>query len=150
MGRVTFANESIQSCSCGPPCWGRVTHICVSKIIFIGSGNGFWWHYLNQWRNIVDCTLGNKLQWNFNRDQYVFIQEKAFEAVVGKLVSISFQPQWRKMCFLNSFHHKNLGTIFYLDVRNEIWLPNYIVTVKDLLWLPHSHPDSRKKYSWNF
>ena len=32
-------------------------------------------HYLNQCWNIVNWTLGNTFQWNFYRNQYIFIQE---------------------------------------------------------------------------
>ena len=45
-------------------------------------------HYLNQCWNIVDSTLGNKLQWNFNRNSNIFIQENAFKNVVCELASI--------------------------------------------------------------
>ena len=45
-------------------------------------------HYLNQCRNIVDWTLRNKLQWNFKRNSYIFIQENAFENVVWKMAAI--------------------------------------------------------------
>ena len=45
-------------------------------------------HYLNQWWNIVNRTLRNKLQWNFNKNSYIFIEENAFENVVWKMVSI--------------------------------------------------------------
>ena len=45
-------------------------------------------HFLNQCWNIVNWTLGNKLQWNFNRNSSIFIQEKAVENVVCKMVSI--------------------------------------------------------------
>ena len=38
-------------------------------------------HYLNQCWNIVNWTLGKKLQWNLNRNLYIFIQENAFENV---------------------------------------------------------------------
>ena len=41
-------------------------------------------HYLNRCWNIVNLTLGNKIQWNLNRYLYVFIQENAFENVVWK------------------------------------------------------------------
>ena len=34
--------------------WGRVTHICVSKLTIIGSAPS---HYLNHWRYIVNKTL---------------------------------------------------------------------------------------------
>ena len=38
-------------------------------------------HYLNQCWNIVNWTLRNKLQRNFNQNLYIFIQENAFENV---------------------------------------------------------------------
>ena len=90
--------------------WGRVTHICVGNLTIIVSDNGLspgrhqaiiWTnavrerplnlitHSLNQCWNIVDWTLGNKLQWNFNRNSYIFIQENPFETVVWK---------WRPFC----------------------------------------------------
>ena len=56
--------------------WGRVTHICVSKLTTIGSGNGLSTpgHYLNQCWHIVNWTIGNKFQWNINRNFHIFIQ----------------------------------------------------------------------------
>ena len=46
--------------------WGRVTHICVSKLTIIG------WtapsHYLNQCWIIVNWNLRNKLEWNLRRN----------------------------------------------------------------------------------
>ena len=75
--------------------WGRVTHICVGKLTIIGSDNGLSpgrrqaiiWTIAG--RNIVNWTLGNKLQWNLKRNSYIFIQENAFENVVWK---------WRPFC----------------------------------------------------
>ena len=45
-------------------------------------------HYLNQCGNIVNWTLRNKLQWNFDRNSYIFIQENAFDNVVWKMAAI--------------------------------------------------------------
>ena len=50
-------------------------------------------HYQKQWWNIVNWTLRNKLQWNFNRNSYIFIQENAFENVVWKMAAILSRPQ---------------------------------------------------------
>ena len=50
-------------------------------------------NYLNQCWNIVNWTIGNKLQWNFNRYSNIFIQENAFENVVCKMVAIFSRPQ---------------------------------------------------------
>ena len=33
-------------------------------------------------------TLGNKLQWNFNWNSNIFIQENAFENVIWKMAAI--------------------------------------------------------------
>ena len=42
--------------------WGRVAHICVRNLTIIVSDNGLSpSHYLNQYWNIVNWTLGNKL-----------------------------------------------------------------------------------------
>ena len=45
-------------------------------------------HYLNQYWNMVNGTLRNKLQWNINRNSYIFIQENALENVVCEMASI--------------------------------------------------------------
>ena len=76
--------------------WGRVTHICVSKL-YVGSDNGLSpgrrqaiiWH-------IVNSNLRNKLQWNLKRNSCVFIQENEFENVVCEMASILSRPQFVK------------------------------------------------------
>ena len=81
--------------------WGRVTHICVVEM---GHHRFRKWlvacsapsHYLNQCWNIVNWTLRNKLQWTFNRNSNIFIQEIAFENVVCKMASILSRPQYVK------------------------------------------------------
>ena len=74
--------------------WSRVTHICVSSLTIISSDNG--WsapsHYLNQCWNIVNWTLRNKLQWNFNRNSKHFHSRKC-ENIVCEMASILSRPQ---------------------------------------------------------
>ena len=80
--------------------WGRVPHICVSKHTNIGSDNGLApirRHNLNQCWNIVNWTLGNKFQWNLNKNSNIFIQENAFENVVWKMAAILSRPQCVKL-----------------------------------------------------
>ena len=50
-------------------------------------------HYLNQCWHIVNWTLGNKLQSNFNRNSNIFFQEKAFENVVWKIAAMLSRHQ---------------------------------------------------------
>ena len=74
--------------------WGRATHICVGKLTTISSDNGLSpgrrqviiWNYC--W-NIVKWNL----EWNFNRNSNIFIQENAFQNVVWEMASILSRPQ---------------------------------------------------------
>ena len=50
-------------------------------------------HYLNQYWNIVNSNLWNKLQWNLKRNSCIFIQENAFESVVCETAAILSRPQ---------------------------------------------------------
>ena len=86
-------NELIISISVGEakPSNTGLDNAC--KLTIIGSGNGLPSHYLNQCWNIVNRTLGNKLQWNFNRNSYIFIQHDGSENVVWKMVAILCRPQ---------------------------------------------------------
>ena len=76
---------------------GQVTHICQWT-------NHYWFrkclvtwltpsHYLNQCWNTINCTLGNKLQWNLNRNLLIFIQKIASEKAVWKMAAILSLPQ---------------------------------------------------------
>ena len=101
--------------------WGRMMHICVIKL----SHHWFrqWlvaWqvpsHYLNQCRNIVNWTLGNKFQWNFHQNMTIFFKENKFENVIWKMSAILSWPQCVKskaikMLFVNILHQKY---IFFL------------------------------------
>ena len=55
--------------------WGRVMHVCISKLTIIGSGNGLLpgWHQAIIWTNDGILLIGNL---------YIFILENAFENVV--------------------------------------------------------------------
>ena len=73
--------------------WGRVRHICVTKITIIGSDNGLApiRRQAIIWTNagiMLFWTLRNKLQWNFNQNPYIFNQENAFENAVWKMEAI--------------------------------------------------------------
>ena len=54
-------------------------------------------HDLNQRWNMVNETLTNKLQWDINRNSYIFIQENALENVVCEMASILSRPQCVKV-----------------------------------------------------
>ena len=68
--------------------WGRVTHLCISKLTIIGSDNG---------------TNFSPNQ-NLNKNLYIFIQENAFEHVVWKVTAILSQSQCVKKDVLDYIH----------------------------------------------
>ena len=75
--------------------WGRVMHICISKLAIIGSDNGLspGWRQAIIWINVGILLIRIKLQWNRNRNLHIFIQENAFESVVCKMAAILSRPQ---------------------------------------------------------
>ena len=83
-------NLSMPWCMTSLSSWthcGRVVHICVSKLTWSVPS-----HYLKQCWNIVNWTPRNKLQWNFHRNSYIFIQENPFEN--GAILSRPRQKIW--------------------------------------------------------
>ena len=61
--------------------WGRGKYICVSKLTIIGSDNGLspGRHQAIIWANagiLLIEPLGKKLQWNHNRNIYIFSFKK--------------------------------------------------------------------------
>ena len=102
--------------------WGRMMHICVSKLTIIGlEWLVAWWarsHYLNQCWNIVKWNCRNKLQWNLQQNSHIFIQENAFENIVCKMAAILSQPQCIKLIvFNNHCSRSNAGPwgLFYYN-----------------------------------
>ena len=77
-----------------------MTHICVNKIIISRSDNGLspGRHQAIIWTNAGilhnnTWTLGNNIQWNFDRNWYIYVKENALEYVVCKMASISSRSQ---------------------------------------------------------
>ena len=70
-----------------------VLHICISecgkhwfrKWLVAYSATS---HYLNQCWVIINWTIGNRLQWNFNQNTRLFIHESAPENIVCKMAAI--------------------------------------------------------------
>ena len=78
--------------------FGRVTHICISKLTTIGSDNGL---SPGQRQAIISTNagilligpLGTNFSENFIGIQNVFIKQNAIENVVCEMASILSQPQ---------------------------------------------------------
>ena len=83
-----------------------MTHICISKIVIIGSDNGLspGRRQAIIWSN-AGILLIRALGINFSgiRNQYIFIQENASENVVCKMASISSRSHWVNLYQLESY-----------------------------------------------
>ena len=66
-------------------------------------------HYLNQCWNIVNWIPRNKLQWNFDRNSYIFHQENPFENVVWKMAAILSRPQ----CVMHCINQELSSSLWY-------------------------------------
>ena len=118
--------------------WGQVTHICVSQAYHHWFR---WWlvawpapsHYLNQCWNIVNWTLGNKVQWKCDRNSYIFIQENALENVVWEMASILSRPQCLKVMAWLLFSTK-LNTAYCLGSSEAVLYKIYRI-MHGLPWI---------------
>ena len=95
---MSYDNEFTRICAHDPLThWGRVTHICVSNLTIIGLDNGLsparrQAIILTNYNNFY-WTPRNKLQWIFNPNCNILIQENAFESVVWEMASILSRPR---------------------------------------------------------
>ena len=80
--------------------------------------------------NIVNWTLRNKLQWNFNRNTYIFIKENASENVIWKMVAILSRPQCVKD------HGISKGPIF-----SPVWLSSDLILSRSFSKCPIAAKD---------
>ena len=70
---------------------GRVTHICVNKLISISSNNSLspGGRQATVWTNAGLLLIG-PLGTNFGENSYIIVQENSFENVVCEIVAIFF------------------------------------------------------------
>ena len=88
--------------------WGRVTHICVSKLTTIGSDNG------------LSPSRRQAIIWtkNVRQNSFIFIQENAFENVVCERASIQSRPQWVKVWW---YYDWRISANFRATTRTSTW-----------------------------
>ena len=108
--------------------WGRVTHICVSKLTIIGSDNGLSPDRRQAiiWTN-AGILLIEPLGTNFSEILIEILtfsfKKKAFESVVCETAAILSRPQWVKRAMdnkrygINIFKEKHSR---YIISRNQI------------------------------
>ena len=87
--------------------WGRVTHICGSKLAIISSNNG-----LSPGRRqaIIWTNAGIVLIAPLETKKNIFIQENEFENVVWEMASMWSRPQCVKSVSTRCKNHEHFGT----------------------------------------
>ena len=95
----------------------------------IGADNGL---APNRWQCwlIVDWTLGNKFQWNLNRNSYIFIQENAIEYIVCQIGDHFVQGRWVNLLWM-AFH----AALYHYNPWGweTHWMAYVILMVTDVL-----------------
>ena len=89
-------------------------YICISNWLVVWSVPSC---YLNQCYNIANWTLRNKLQWHFDRNSSIFVQENAFEGIVCEMAAILFRPQ----CVDNNSQWKPKLLQWHKDNQSRLW-----------------------------
>ena len=86
---------------------------------------------------LENCYLDprNRLQWNVNRNLYIFIQENPFENVVWKMAAILSRPQCVK-----GGGHQRPGMVLFCNKMRSIGCFWFSKKVQSLIWLKH-YPD---------
>ena len=74
----------------------------------------------------------NKLQWNFNRNSNIFIQENAFENVVCEMASICLGLNVLNVCFIVVLSDQ-LMDFHYSSLLPYLCIIHFITTVKPLV-----------------
>ena len=77
----------------------------------------------------------NKLQWNFNRNSYIFIQENALENGIWKKASILSRPQCAKWLPLVILLCQRFSWLHCLILTLNLWGPSYLGLTRSLSWL---------------
>ena len=102
-------------------------HLCISEL---GQHWFRYWlvtylvltYYLNQCCVIVNWTLRNELQWNFNQNTKLFIHENASENVVSKTPTILSWGDELNLSEMESAYKKHV-----IDPENSMpWLLQYM------------------------
>ena len=103
---------------------------------------------MNQWWNIVNWTLWNKLQWNFDQNSCIFIQENALEngwkmlAILTQHQCVKYQShlsneKWQK---LQKYFHVSQNKFNLIKVRKKSGLIRICLDFPDPydpIWLIH-------------
>ena len=109
-----------------------LTHLPLVSRIWVSESGQHWFrkwlvaysaprHYLNQCWVIVNWTLRNKRQWNFNQNEKKFIHENAPENIVCEMAAILSRERWhcRPNSHLPCRSWRGQG---WSAIRNGIWI----------------------------
>ena len=93
-------------------------HVCISKLTIIVADNALspWQHQAINWTNDLILSIGSKLEWNLNRNLYIFIQENTLQNIVRKLAAFLLGPNvltrtFSLSCLYHCMPHRTKPTV---------------------------------------
>ena len=84
---------------------------------------------------IVNWTLRNKLQWNFNQNTKLFIHEKASENIVYEMAAILSRERWVNCLYTYSLPSHSLTKSWFHTKSNFKWKIKSVCYDKQFWWL---------------
>ena len=112
--------------------WGRLTHICVSKLSIFDSDNGLSKQML-EYYHFGPWEQTSMKSWNWNK--YIFIQENPFENIIWKMAAIC--PG------LNVWTHWPMGDV--TDLVNFPWNSCQLGATQHLWWSVNIGPRNDRR-----
>ena len=102
-------------------------------------------HYLNQYWVIINWTLGNTFQWNFNQNTRLFIHENEPENIVCEMAAILSKERWveRYIVVYSMPPYTFTVTRSYLECKPQTF--NWI-----LCWIQPEHKMYQREVTWIF
>ena len=93
-------------------------------------------HFLNQCWVIVNWTLGNHLQLNFNQNTKIFIHENVCENIICEMVAILFRERWVNICMFFRGSANYMGKKINHKKTQKTWFMCMIFGIyfKQLVW----------------
>ena len=104
-----------------------MTHISVGKLTPLVQIMA--WRQSGKCLNIVNWTLGNKVQWNQYRNSYILIQENAFEnvfrttaAILSRAQCVKVSNSWLLLNVRQTVHAALRRVLHTFDDTNKVYI----------------------------
>ena len=103
-------------------------------------------HYINQWWVVVNWTLRNKRQWDFNQSTKLFIKQSAYQNIVCEMAALLSRPQCVKCVTTNHIHDGHATITSYRPEDAYMHKELALIGLENSLSLVHHKAITWSKY----